>query len=186
MRKLAFLILIAGPIACWAQSDSTPINAASAPAREASKTSSNLNSGGKFDNTLEQVRDRLGLTPEQQPLWRAYQSKIEAYTDLYYRQKPVLASQEDTAVRQIGRLVDSLQNRLASLEDVERAARNLCASLTPEQQKTANQMLLLTIPTFGTSAVGASPPKEETRRKDGRADGGSRSHRTGGMGGGNF
>ena len=180
MKKLVWLMIILGPIGAWAQSGSNPVSAAAAAATEASGASTYLNASEKNDSPLAQVRNRLGLTPEQQPLWQAYESKVDAYTALYYRQKPVLASPDDAAVHQIGRMVDNLQNRLAALEDVEQAAKNLYASLSPEQQKTANQVLLSTIPGFGSSVIGSSPLKEDSRHKEGKAAGSSRSRRMGG------
>jgi hypothetical protein len=132
---------------------------------------------------LPQVRDLLLLTAQQQALWHVFESKVDAYTDAYYRQKPVLPGQDDTATHQIGRMVDNLQNRLAALEDVESAAKALYASLAPEQQKTANQMLLLTIPTFANSGAGLNQPAEDSRRKGGKPEGGTRPHRAGGAGG---
>ena len=105
------------------------------------------------DISLAEVSDRLGLNPAQQGLWDAFKGSVDAYTNGYYRQKPTLPSPEEAATRQIGHLVDKLQNRLAALEYVEAAAKNLYASLTPEQQKTANEWLVLSIPTFSPSST---------------------------------
>ena len=166
MKKLACCLMILAPVAVWAQAANPPAVAQ------------------HYDSTLEQLRDRLQLTPEQQGLWHAYEGKVDAYTGLYYREKPVLASEGDSATRQVGRLVDKLQNRLAALEDVEGAAKSLYSGLSPEQQKTANQMLLSTIPTFESTTVTSTPPMPEGKRK---GEGGMRSHRSGsGMGGGSF
>jgi hypothetical protein len=186
MNKFALLIAFLAPIAVWAQSSSNPVAVGSTPANGTSSESKNTSSLGKFDSTLEQVRDRLALTPEQQVLWRAYESRVDAYTGLHYREKPTIPSEEEAAPRQIGKLVDALQNRLAALEEVESAAKTLYASLSPGQQKTANQMLLSTIPTFASSSGGYGQPREEGRAKGGRSEGGTRMRRGGGMGGGSF
>ena len=186
MKNLAWLIILLGSAACWAQSGGVTVNPDSSRPTESFGTSTNLNSLGKFDSSLDQARDHLALKQEQQPLWRAYASKVDAYTDRFYREEPVTSSQADTAPRKIGRLVDNLQNRLAALEDVELAAKNLFEGLTPEQQKTANQMLLSTIPTFSPSTIGSSPVKEVSRRKEGKSDAGSRARRSGSFGGGGF
>ena len=137
---------------------------------------------GKMEITLEQLRDRLLLKPEQQALWIAYAAKVGAYTDVFYREKPVLASQESTATHQVARLVDAMQNRLAALEEVESAAKNLFASLSPDQQKTANQLLIATLPTFSSYAPNA--PDDGKRAKPAKPDSGTRPHRSGGMGSG--
>jgi hypothetical protein len=186
MNKFVLLIVFLAPVAAWSQSSDTPAAAESKPAKEIPSAQNYPSPGGKYDSTLEQVRDRLALTPEQLPLWRAYAGKVDAYTGLHYREKPAVASPEEAAPRQIGKLVDILQNRLAALEDLEGAAKTLYASLTPEQQKTANEMLLSTVPTFASSGRGADRPKEDGKSKGGRSDGGGRMRRGGGMGGGGF
>jgi hypothetical protein len=150
---------------------------------EAVRTAAIANPAGAREVSLPQVHDRLGLTAQQQGVWDSFASRVDAYTSAYYRQKSVAPAPEDAAPHQIGRMVDNLQNRLAALEDVEGAAKTLYASLTPEQQKTANQMLILTIPTFTSSGNGSDPAAAESRRKDGKPDAGKRSHR-GGTGGG--
>jgi hypothetical protein len=135
---------------------------------------------GKLEVTLAQLRDRLVLKPEQQALWIAYAGKVNAYAEVFYREKPVLASQETTALQQVGRLVDSMQNRLAALEDVEIAAKNLYASLSSDQQKIANQLLVATLPSFTSYAPNTSG---ESKRSAPKPESGSRQHRGGGMGG---
>jgi hypothetical protein len=134
--------------------------------------------------TLEQLRDRLTLSEAQRGLWQAFEAKVRDCTEDFYREKPVLASQEVTAPQQISRLVDKQQNRLAALEEVERASKNLYAALNPAQQKTANQWLLATIPSF-TAGEGNPGPSGERRRPE-KPEGGQRGHRggAGGMGGG--
>lgn len=141
------------------------------------------NSPGTREVTLPQVRDLLLLTAQQQALWGVFENKVDAYSSTYYRQKPTLPSPEYSAPHQIGRMVDNLQNRLAALEDVESAAKTLYASLTPAQQKTANQMLLLTIPTFAPSGSGPNQPADEARRRGGKPEGSMRPHRPGAPGG---
>ena len=170
MKKLLCLMMVSAPLWCGAQSEG---KAALVPPPPRALVP------GKTELTLPQLRDRLVLAAPQQLLWSAYEDKVNAYAGAAYREKPVLASQEDTAVHQIGRLVDKLQNRLAALEEVEFTAKALYASLSPEQQKTANQWLISTIPAWVGVAPGASPP-EEGRRKAAKPESGTRPHRPGG------
>ncbi len=186
MKKLLCWMMVLSPLLVAAQNDdkaappgysvvqpAPPKGAAPAPGP-----------AGKREITLEQLRDRLILSEAQRALWQAFEGKVRDYTEDFYREKPVLASQEVTAPQQISRLVDRQQNRLAALEEVERATKNLYAALNPAQQKTANQWLLATIPSF-TSGQGSPGPSGE-RRKPEKPEGGQRGHRggAGGMGGG--
>lgn len=175
------LVLVLAPLAAAAQPappGGVPIDGArsadngqwTAPARPA----------GIRELTLPQIHERLSLNPAQQELWHWFENRVDAYISTYYRQKSVLPSPEDPATHQVGRMVDNLQNRLAALEQVESATKTLYASLTPEQQKTANQLLILTIPNFAPLQL--SPAAAEVRRKSGKGDGGRRPHRPGAAG----
>jgi hypothetical protein len=132
--------------------------------------------------SLAEVSDRLGLNPVQQNLWDVFKSKVDAYTAGFYRQKLILPSPEEAATRQIERLVDQLQNRLAALEDVETAAKDLYPSLTLAQQKIANEWLLLAIPTFSPSSTSSTRSAVETCGP-GNRPGAGKGSRYGGAGG---
>ncbi len=123
---------------------------------------------------LEGLRSDLALTPRQQPLWQAYVGRIDAYTQLHYRERPAPPAGTDAATRQFARLVDQQQNRLAALEDIERAAADLYALLTPEQRKLADQRLLATLPVFASAGQMASAvaPAMGSRPSNGPPDGG--------------
>lgn len=184
MKKLVWTMLILGPVACWAQADDNPPappdGERAAPPRSSVSALNYPGAAGLYDNTLAQLRDKLALTAAQQPLWRAYEGKVDAYTGQHYREKPVMPSPTEAAPLQVGRLVQNLQNRLAALEDIEQAAKQLYASLDAEQQKTANQLLLSTVPTFSTPARAGGPA--DSRRSGERS--GSERPRGGGPGGG--
>ncbi len=177
MKKLFYLLLAMSPVFAGAQT-LDPAATGSGVAVGALRTSANL--GGRPEVTLEQLRDRLVLSPQQAAPWNTFADKVSAYADVFYHEKPVLASQESTAPHQVGRLVDNMQNRLAALEEVESAAKRLFASLGPDQQKTANQLLLATIPSFSFSGKDAP---ENVRSKSTKPDSATHQHRGGGMGG---
>lgn len=185
MKKLVWTMLILGPIACWAQADGNPPappdGERAAPPPPSSVSALNYpGAAGKYNSTLEQLRDKLALTAAQQPLWRTYEGKVDAYTGQHYRERPVMPSPAEAAPLQVSRLVQNLQNRLAALEDIEQAAKQLYASLDAEQQKTANQLLLSTVPTFSAPANAGGPA--DSRRSGERS--GSERPRGGGPGGG--
>jgi len=134
-----------------------------------------------YDNSIAQVRDRLHLTEPQQQYWFKYVAKIDEYSKVYYQEKPVSAFKTDAAPRQIGRLIDVQQNRLAVMDEVEAAAKALYALLDPEQRNIADQYLISTIPNFASGSALCPPPSEVKSRTD-RPEAGQRKRR-GGMGG---
>ena len=106
-------------------------------------------------NTLEvtahEFHEDLKLTPEQEPLWDTYLGKVRALgNDLARERTQQLAGGNSarTVTQQIDRIVDVARNRLAALEDIAQAAKDLYAKLTPEQQPAANPRLanLMTMP----------------------------------------
>lgn len=104
---------------------------------------------------LERLRDSLALTPSQLPLWLAYVGRLDSYTQQRYREKPQPAPETASATQQLAHLVDLQQNRLAALEDIELAVRDLYVTLTPAQRKLADEQLIGTVPVF--AAYGAGP-----------------------------
>lgn len=171
------LLLVLAPLAAAAQSAPPGAGMEGARPADGGPLMAPARAGGTRELTLIQAQERLGLNPAQQELWRWFENRVDAYVRTYYRQKSVLPSAEDAAPHQVGRMVDNLQNRLAALEQVESATKNLYTSLTPEQQKTANQVLILTIPNFAPLQL--NPAAVETRRKVGKDDGSRRPHRPG-------
>lgn len=180
MARTACLTFLIAPICGWTQPDGKNAAASEAASLGPTKPVMMLGPSVMHEVTFPQVSDRLGLSASQQSLWDVFKNSVNAYSGTYYRQRPILPSPEDAATHQIGRMVDNLQNRLAALEDVETAAKNLYASLTPQQQKTANELLVLTIPTF-SSSNGESVHSTEVGRP-GKTDSGKRSRRGGSTG----
>ena len=172
MKKLTAAAALCLPLlnAAWAQTPPTdtppPAPPQGAPAR--------------MDNSLSALQGKLALQEAQWPAWQRYEAAVGAYITLHYQQNPVLASAKDAAPQQIRRLVDQQSNRLAALEDIESAAKALYAVLNSEQQATANQQLLGTIPSIG----GGAGPQTPSLERSGRPDGGRGGQRPGGPGGG--
>jgi hypothetical protein len=132
---------------------------------------------------LSQVHDRLKLSDSQQELWSAYVTKIDDYNKVYYQEKPPTPSSGDAAPRQIGRLFDNMQNRLAAMDEIERTAKALYAVLDVGQKKTADQILLSTIPVFASTANFACPVPSQGKPRNERPDGSPHKRPGGGMGG---
>jgi hypothetical protein len=176
LKRATCLLSLLAPMVGWAQSDGRIVAASEARVFNALTMA---NTPAPREVNFSQAFDRLALSSPQQSLWESFRGRVEAYTGVYYRQVPIVPSVNDAATHQIGRMVDQLQNRLAALEDVEAAAKNLYASLTPEQKKSANELLLLTIPTFMPSTSESIP---EAHRKGSKPDSGKRSRHGGNTG----
>ncbi len=130
---------------------------------------------------MAQLRERLAPSAAQQALWNAFDARVQAYLELVYREKAVSAAQGTSAPRQLAQRVDHARNRLAAMEDVEDAVRGLYASLSPEQQKTADQLLVAALPGLEAAEGDTRMSGEDRRRRPGKGEGGMRQR--GGMGG---
>ena len=100
--------------------------------------------------TAHELHEDLKLTPVQEPLWDSYLEKVRALGNDVARERVQLPSGR-TVSQQIDRVVDMARNRLAALEDIAQAAKDLYAKLTAEQQPAANPRLanLMTMPLTG-------------------------------------
>lgn len=93
-----------------------------------------------LETTAHELHEDLKLTPVQEPLWETYLEKVRLLGNDIARER-VLQPSGRTVTQQIDRVVDTARNRLAALEDIAQAAKDLYAKLTPEQQPTANPRL---------------------------------------------
>jgi len=93
-----------------------------------------------FEVTVEELRQDLKLTAEQEPVWQSYVDKLRALAGDVTRERsnrPAAGS----VTQQIDRIVDAARNRLTALEEVADSAKALYAKLTPEQQPAADPRL---------------------------------------------
>ncbi|MBV9191071.1 MAG: Spy/CpxP family protein refolding chaperone [Betaproteobacteria bacterium] len=93
-----------------------------------------------LETTAHELHEDLKLTPVQEPLWDTYLEKVRLLGNDVVRER-VQQPSGRTVTQQIDRIVDTARNRLAALEDIAQAAKDLYAKLTPEQQPTANPRL---------------------------------------------
>lgn len=103
-----------------------------------------------LETTAHELHEDLKLTPLQEPLWEAYLEKVRLLGNDIARER-VQQPSGRTVAQQIDRIVDTARNRLAALEDIAQAAKDLYAKLSPEQQPVANPRLanLMTMPLAG-------------------------------------
>lgn len=175
MRKIAFTTALLLPLVCMAQSGGM-----APPGPAPSATAPGSAPGMDYEGSRAQLLDRLHLSATQAPWWRSYEDRLDAYSKLFYEEKPATAWASEAAPRQFAHLTDNLQNRLAALEDIEAAARELYAVLNPDQQAIASQSLLATVPSFA-SATNCVPTDGKSRSDKREAP--QRGRRGGAMGG---
>jgi hypothetical protein len=175
MKKLPLLLALATPLLCAAQVHTDVTATEAAPALNTASQPS------RAMDAIDQLHDKLKVTPAQQPLWDAYVARLNTYTQQFYRERPALPSEDEPATQQLTRLVMNHENRLAALEDIEQAAKALYAQLNADQKKVANLWLLASIPTFTGAPSGTAGGGE--RRPEMRQGGEMRRRGGGGMGG---
>ena len=98
---------------------------------------------------LSDLRIALNLTSGQAASWEAYEHKaVELLSD---SQRGAGASSGGNALSQIDRRVTAELKHAATMEELVNSARQFYAKLTDDQKRTADRMLVSTIPmgTFG-------------------------------------
>lgn len=104
---------------------------------------------GSFDYYMERLdaaKKKLKITDEQQVLWASYEkSLITLFSDLKRAKARVGGA---TAVQQVGQVLGVTQNRYAGMEQVYDSAKKLYEGLSDSQKKTADEILITTVPSF--------------------------------------
>lgn len=102
----------------------------------------------EFNHTTDQILTRLGtlqfdlqLNADQLPYWAKFDDRVRIYLDDLSREKlrtiPVVETQPMAVVNGltfVSKMVDSVRNRYASLEDIEASVKGLYQNLTPAQK----------------------------------------------------
>lgn len=177
MHRSLVCVALLLPLLCSAQG----VGAAPEPITNANATTTMLAPPpvAVYDSGAARLLDQLKPDATQMPLWLRYNTALERYSKTYFEEKPLSAYASETGARQVGRLVDSLQNRLAALEDVETAARALYAALTPAQRKNADQLMLASVPIYVPAGAALCPTESDKKLRPDQM-GQSRSSRHGG------
>ncbi len=102
-----------------------------------------------IERQLVEARTQLGIRPEQESLWGAYQGRVGALLADQRRHRPENETQGN-ALQQIERKVDTVRNRLTALEDIAEAAHKLYVSLDDAQKEKADHLLAATVPALYT------------------------------------
>jgi predicted naringenin-chalcone synthase len=89
---------------------------------------------------LAQLQEDLKLTREQEPAWAAYEERTLALAaDVARERTRVQAAVSVNAMEQVNHAVDIARDRLTAWEDIATAAKNLYATLTPQQKSLVDQ-----------------------------------------------
>ena len=148
MRIPLWTTLLLVPTLCLAQADASP------PPKGARIMTLQPTQTVEFEGSLKQLRTRLQVNGEQQAAWTIYERSVQAYSSLFFGEKPLSASAAEAAPRQVELLAERMQSRANAVRDIARTAKALYATLNAQQQQTADRYLMASIPAFGNPPDG--------------------------------
>lgn len=90
---------------------------------------------------LDVFKNRLKLTPEQEPLWNAYAEAVQAQAGKGLEAMRALAQEKLSAPERLAKHESLLEARLAAMKAVHEHFNRLYAALTPEQKAIADVMM---------------------------------------------
>jgi hypothetical protein len=108
----------------------------------------------QINDRLAELKNRLGLSPEQQPQFDKMETRVMAYFLDFTRPAPAVSAQQ-TAVQYVQQRLTLAQNRYTLMEDVADAVQGLYKGLTPAQQRIVDQSLPGIIPQVDGRPMGA-------------------------------
>jgi hypothetical protein len=109
MRKLLLTSLLIWPALCLAQGDTSTTPSAKPVSTSMRMMSIEPTQTVDFDGSLKQLRGSLQLTQAQQSVWTGYERSVQAYSDLFFAEKPLSASAREPAQRQVELMAERLQ-----------------------------------------------------------------------------
>lgn len=119
---------------------------ASASTRSSDASATPVSRAQQTADKLYDLRMRLLITPEQALAWESFYARAMAWATEASKGRSASAAAEQSALQAVQLRLSETQNRYALMEDLADAVKKLCAQLTPEQQRTADQYLPLVIP----------------------------------------
>jgi hypothetical protein len=125
-------------------------NASSSRSTDASSASP-VSVANQAADKLYDLRTRLLITPEQGPLWEVFYARTLAVASDLARSQS--APPDLNAVQLIQWRLAVAQSRAALLDQLSTAVQSLYASLTPDQQRTADQYLPAAVPGLDADAA---------------------------------
>jgi len=158
MTKLALPALVltgliglsaASPLV-YAQATAPAVQGQTAPDRAARPERQHPLPGERIDARLAYLKTALKITPAQEPQWNAFadvmrrqarerDADIQQRRDARQNQTPT--AQPPTAIERLERRQEMLSKAAAQTNDLVTAAKPLYATFSPDQKKTADQLL---------------------------------------------
>lgn len=147
MIGLPLLIGAVGGVApVFAQTAATDGNAApataSAPSQREGTQRRHFDSVARVQERLEKLKAALQITPEQEPQWSAFADKVLTQVQQMKAEHESMKVRLATAPERIDRQLTLMKGRASRFEVVAQAAKDLYATLTPEQKQIADKKLL--------------------------------------------
>ncbi|MBU0601798.1 MAG: Spy/CpxP family protein refolding chaperone [Gammaproteobacteria bacterium] len=163
VRLLALTLLLTACAGSPDSGDDHPHRGGPPPGRGDAR-GSNVDGAARVRDDLQTqlsgVERALALTPTQQPAWDRYRDSVGTLMADQFRLDPRPVARLD-ALRQIGRKVDVVRNRLGAMEDVADAANALYALLDATQRRVADRLLPGTVPPLYSGLSHADAPTPE-------------------------
>jgi LTXXQ motif family protein len=151
-KKLVMIglpLLVSGLISvgpAFAQATRTDRNdppAASAPTERADQSRHHRHDlAAHVQKRLDKLKATLGIMPEQEPQWAAFTDAVMAQVKQIQAEHQSVKVRRATAPERIDWRLARMKERTARFEVVAQAAKDLYASLTPEQKQIADKKLL--------------------------------------------
>ena len=101
-----------------------------------------------FEQRLDGLHDKLGISAEQEPAWQAFHDQAKAQGERMRAHRDTMRAQWSqsealTTPERIRRRSELMSERLAAMNDMAVAVETLYGQLTPEQQKQFDQMPMM-------------------------------------------
>jgi Spy/CpxP family protein refolding chaperone len=93
----------------------------------------------RAEQHLTYLKDRLGITPEQETQWRAYADSVKQQAQTMAAARAAMQSTAGPSTERTDQHLAFMKLRISNMEAVDSAAKQLYSALTPEQKAVFDQ-----------------------------------------------
>lgn len=93
----------------------------------------------RSEQHLAQLKSKLNITAQQEPLWAAFAEKVKAQAGQGMRARRDAMAQPMTAPERMSQMTAMMKERVAAMESVHESFNRLYEALTPEQKAVADK-----------------------------------------------